>query len=183
MTSILDYEKTILYMDKPKKAILSINNTDKPCIIYNEFSTFKNPFNFKQINLYHAGGTFVSFPKDLVFTWTTNKTILPEMINDILNWLHDCGVEAYLDNNDVMFNGQKIFGTMSKDTHNLKYEGLFLSFTSDSEIIDIVCDKKMIKQPIGLSNFGITSEQATNLIELLIKKYRLEEVYYERITK
>lgn len=156
--------------------MLCQNISDKPYIGWNDKTKFDNPDDYFLIDGKYIGGNVIAFPGDLVCNWISNKSILDKFISDLVMFLQNKGLLVYGDNNDVMIDGQKLFGTMTTPYNGNYYEGMFLSFNPDVEIIDKICKKEMKKKPIGLSCFGITPEEMIEICRKLIKKYGLKEV-------
>ena len=71
-----------------------------------------------------------------------------------------------------MFNGYKLFGTMKTEKDGIYYEGMFISFGTDINIIKSVCKKPMNKAPMALP-ISIRNELIM-LIEEFCKENNLE---------
>lgn len=154
-------------------ALFSQNMSDLPILIVNDTSTYNNTLNYEVVNNMHKGDCIVLFPKDLVFTWISDTSLLSCIMLDILTFLHNNGLETvYMDGNDVMLNGCKLFGIMSGKLDDKYYEGMFLSFYTDLDIIKLVCKKPMTKIPVRLPE-RLYSD-ILDLIHELCKKYKLQ---------
>jgi len=169
------------YEDKLKIAksgdgLLCQNMSDQPYIAVTETSEFNNPDNYLVIHSKHVGGVGLYFPRDLGFTWVSNKSLMMDIIQEINFYFSRKGIRLSGDNNDIMINGRKLSGTMSTKQGDNYYEGMFLSFNPDIDIIKSVCKKEMRKEPIGLTELGITPEEMIVFCQSLISKYGLREV-------
>lgn len=169
------YEK-LLSEAKIGDALLCQNLGNKPYIIINNNSNYNNDENYEIIKTQHCGGVGVIFPLDLGFTWINNRSILGDIVNDVCFYLIEKNVPVYGEGNDIMINDKKLFGTMSVFNNDKYYEGIFLSFNTDTEVIKKICKKEMVKVPVGLAEYKITPEEMITLCQNLIKKYGLREV-------
>ena len=156
--------------------MLCQNLSDKPYIGWNAKTVFNNPDDYFLIDGKYAGGNVIAFPGDMVCNWISDRNIIGDFVQDICIYLSNKGIEVYGDNNDVMVNGRKLFGTMTNNYNGNYYEGMFLSFDPDKEIIKKICTKEMKKEPIGFTELGVTHEEIIKLCQELIKKYGMKEV-------
>lgn len=161
---------------KLNDALLCQNLSNKPYIIINNNSNYNNDEDYEIIRTQHSGGVGVIFPLDLGFTWINTTSILGDIVNDIGIYLIKKDIPVYGEGNDIMINDRKLFGTMSTFNNDNYYEGVFLSFNTNTEIIKKICKKEMIKTPIGLAEFEVTPHEMITLCQDLIKKYGLKEV-------
>lgn len=174
MFDILDYEK--IFNDnrsKTNRALLCENRTADPIIVTNDDSNYDNENDYKIINNMHQGGTLVIFPQDIVFTWLSDKTLLKKLCRELYVLFYEKGLMLSNDGNDILFEGKKLFGTMSCKLDKGYYEGLFFSFNSDNKIISEVCNKKMIKIPISMPK-QVAREELIAVVLDFCKNYNLE---------
>lgn len=180
MFDLVNYEKFIIDVTEPPRintCLLCNNRTKKPAVITNGDAKYNEDkakeFGVWPIFVGHAGGSILLFPEDIGFTWIINKSILPDILKDILEYLKKFNDKIVLEGNDVMLDDKKLFGTMTLG-EGPYYEGMFFSFNINLEVIKQVCLKPMKKEPYGLSNLGITPEDIEKLIKDLCTKYKLE---------
>ena len=169
------YEEKMASLET-NSCMLCQNVSDKPYIGWNEKTKFENPEDFFLIDGKYIGGNVIAFPDDLVCNWISDKSLLDDFVADVAKYLSEKFIPVYRDNNDIMVDGKKLFGTMSTPYNGNYYEGLFLSFRPDIETIQKVCKKEMKKVPVGLAEFGVTPEEIIKLCQELIKKYGMKEV-------
>lgn len=180
MFNMNKYEKhisDIINNNLSNVCLLCDNRSDKPAVITSS-GTHHDEERAKELGIWpisvgHAGGSIILFPKDMGFTWFSEKTLLQDILNDILKYLKKYNSKITLKGNDVMLGNNKLFGTMSNGVGPY-YEGMFFSFDTDLEVIRQVCLKEMEKEPLGLSSIGVTPEEMTKLAGNLAKKYNLE---------
>lgn len=176
MITLEKYTSNILNIHEKNSSVLCENNTDETCICSDKDGSFRNVYKLQVHQIYHDGGVIVLFPGDLLFLWLVEESILKNITIDIVEWLQRHKVNAKIDRNDVMVDNYKLFGTMSRNVGNYKYEGMFISFNSDPSIIDTICNKPIRKVPKGLSKLGINRKEVISFIQELMFKYDLKEV-------
>ena len=118
------------------------------------------------------------FPGDVTLSvYEKNSTELLENIAGcIYCWLNDTldrtKYELGENNNDILVNGNKIYGvhcTPIPDT-DVYYSGLFLSWQHDQELIERICKKKAIKKPLGLSELGYDKKEIQDKVIEIVKR-------------
>ena len=174
MFDILNYVK--IFTDNVNRiniALFSTNNNDTPVLLVNDNANYKNIYDFPTVKNMHVGDCIVMFPGDLVITWKSEKRLLTRLLSDILECLKSYDMDVYMNGNDVMMNGCKLFGTMSTELSGIRYEGMFISFNSDINIIQDVCKKQMNKRPLGISDKRIRAD-LIKIIEQFCKDKNLE---------
>lgn len=165
----LDKENIYLFCEnKSKKPFVIINHTD-----YNKEYVEENKL--QTIQPSHAGGTLVLFPGDQAITWISSTSILTEVLDGIVKYFNSIDIKATLDGNDVMLDNNKLFGTMSYEIGNRYYEGMFLSYTIDIEIIKNVCTKEMKKVPLGLNDLNVNKKELNQIILDILKENNINE--------
>ena len=180
MIDMINYKEaicTILNNRLYETCIICKNTSNKPYIIANDSSSYNEEYakanNIQSVYAGHTGGSLLLFPEDLGFTWISTEKKLPMIIQDLLDYLKAYNTAIKLEGNDIMLDNNKLFGTMSSGDGPY-YEGMFFSFNSDIDTIKKICKKPMKKEPYGLSNLGITSEEIEKLIVNLCNKYELK---------
>lgn len=128
----------------------------------------KNPDNSYAVNMYHTGGTIVGFPGSITLVAFTNKKVCkPTWKEDLVEFLKSKGLEAYINRNDVMVDGYKVAGMMDRFVkHDLQYYAIHISINADADVVASICDKPMKKIPKGLSDYGITREEALQALHV-----------------
>lgn len=106
----------------------------------------------------YNGGALCVLPTDLEVSIIAHNapTSFPQVILDkLVNWLKSkITNEIVISGNDILIDDRKILGMA-----NYTYEGAFicgfhLAFDIDLDFIQQVCNKEIVKVPIGLNNFG-----------------------------
>jgi len=161
---------------KTNECLLCQNISDEVIIGTNEKAEFNNPKKYKAIDGHHSGGIVVMFPGDVICNWVSEVSLIEPIKDMVCCYLMNKGLPLNFDSNDIMINGKKLFGTMSTPYNGNYYEGMFLSFNPDKDLIDKICKKEMKKVPIGLSSYNISPEEMITLCRDLIKRYGLKEV-------
>ena len=110
---------------------------------------------------YFNGGTLVANPGDLAFAhfYNINNDWLTEFIQYFISWLNKRGVNASLDNNDILVDDYKVCATCITRYGRIDYTTVFINVNSNLNHIKLICKKPMVKVPRGLSNYGITTEE------------------------
>lgn len=175
MLDVIKYETYLqdVLNQKQDIALLCENKTDKPIIATNEQSNYINEEKYIVLDAKHQGGTLVLFPKDITFTWISNESKINDIVREIYQYLLSKGLPLSVDNNDIMLKDKKLFGVMSYKLDDIYYEGLFISFNTDVNIIKQVCIKQMNKVPTKMPE-EINRDTLIKLLKDLCKKYNLE---------
>lgn len=104
------------------------------------------------------GGVLCSLPTDLEVSIIAldAPTMLPQVLVDrIKAWVQSkTSSEVISMGNDILIEGKKVFGMANFTHQNAFVCGFHLSFDVDMEFITSVCQKKMVKIPAGLNEFG-----------------------------
>lgn len=125
--------------------------------------------NLKTASMGNSGGCIVAFPDNLemgYFTKDVNSTFLERLAQEVVDYLKGKGLNANLDNNDVLVDGTyKVFST-SKATYDkaILFGAIHISINCDADLVRKICTKEMKKIPKGLSDYGITTEEMRNLV-------------------
>ena len=75
------------------------------------------------------------------------------------------------DNNDVMVDGYKVASGIEGEIDGYRYMGYQISLNQDMKTIENVCKKTMVKNPKGLSDWGLTTEEMAEFCNNFWKKY------------
>lgn len=123
----------------------------------------------KTVRMGNSGGCIVTFPDNLemgYFSKDVDGTFLERLTNRVVDYLRGKGLNATLDNNDVLIDETyKVFST-SKANYDgaLLFGAIHVSINCDAELVDKICSKPMKKIPKGLSEYSITSDEMLDLI-------------------
>lgn len=159
---------------------LAIFRPTEVCALITTLDTTNKEFveanNIKTIRLGNAGGCIVAFPDNLemgYFTRDIDSTFLERLPHKVADYLKAKGLNASVDNNDILIDETyKVFST-SKATYDkaILFGAIHVSINCDAELIDQICTKPMKKIPKGLSEYGITSDE---MLDLIVRLYEQE---------
>ena len=80
-----------------------------------------------------------------------------------VDWLRARGLNAEFVDNDVLVDGRKVCGLAITRYGRIDYTGGFIGINTNLEHIKAICRKPMAKVPIGLSEYGITTEDVEEM--------------------
>lgn len=153
-------------------SIINENKTDKPIVIYTEGLDFNRDYcinnDIKMINANHIGGCIIEFPGDIaVGLFSEGPNPLNRYIEHVLNWLKEKipNADIVYTGNDITINGNKVLGASHKIICGYNYICMFLGYCPDIDVIRNISNKEMVKEPIGLKDFGITKEEVLQEIK------------------
>lgn len=92
-------------------------------------------------------------------------------ISAFCDFLKDKGLNAVIDNNDILIDGYKVSSGTEGEIKGWRYFGYQISVNQDIDLISTVCKKEMVKPPKGLSEFGVTTEQVVDFCNNFWEKY------------
>lgn len=146
---------------RPKTPILYYSNQGDANLDYvREYNIPIYAFN-------RIGGSVVSFPGDIGIAYITNKTGVPVEVQKLTHYLVSKNLNVTIHNNDVLVDGYKV---ISYDTNeigdNYRLVVVQISINLDIELIKQICLKIMIKTPKALSDFGVTTEQVMQVLNI-----------------
>lgn len=114
------------------------------------------------VSIYHTahnGGTIVGFPDSITLFAFTNRANAPQWREQLSAYLQSKGLKAAVADNDVLVDGFKVAGFMSKWVNReIQYFGCHISIHIDLGMIQRICQKPMVKIPKGLGDYGITRD-------------------------
>ena len=111
------------------------------------------------------GGCIVNFAGTINiadFRPSSEGWVYPQFCYDFSEYLKEKGLNATYDGNDVLIDGYKVasgFGYNLPPDFKRQYTGLGFFFNQDIELIRNICLKPMEKEPKGLEQYGITTEE------------------------
>lgn len=127
--------------------------------------------NIRVENTYNEGGCIIDFEGDIEFgVFKYNGFEIPELIMKKLHeYLKEKGLNVVLDNNDILVDGYKCGSCSSVNVGDrLIYTGCHISMSVNLEHIKNICTKEMHKVPKGLSEYGITSLEMYNYVNMIL---------------
>ena len=88
-------------------------------------------------------------------------------INLVKDYLISKGINASVDNNDLMIDGQYKVGSFGSINlgDNYIYTAFHFSINVDLDLIKRICTKPMVKIPKGLSEYGITYQEIEQVFD------------------
>lgn len=122
----------------------------------------------RKVGINHEGGTIILSPGDVevgIFTkgYVGNK-YRDSIVSEILSVLKQNGFEAVVSGNDILVNDKKVVGFGSRMFGNILYTAIQISVGINLDLIKVLCTKPMIKQPDGLKNYGVKTQDVLNII-------------------
>lgn len=143
-----------------------IHEPSEPCVLTGaQFSMSEDAC--RERNLYvgragYIGGTIVCMPNDLnVFSVTWGNTDWAKnAIRHINDWLNRLGLNAVIDNNDILVDDKKVasYARVTYLTGWCQSGFHFSCGDMDLELISAVCEKEMRKIPGTLKDHNVSAE-------------------------
>ena len=90
------------------------------------------------------------------------KIMLAEMLNELAAYFRSCGLSATRNRNDILVDGYKVASGMAVNLspdYRWTSEAAQISVNQEIDLIKKICTKPMEKEPKGLSEYGITTEE------------------------
>lgn len=94
---------------------------------------------------------------------TKRKSLFPLVMERLNQSLRELGLDCYVEKNDILVNGRKIVGGGGYVQDGMLVCGIQVSFVVDREKIAAICNKPMIKEPMGIAE--VSNITRDNLIE------------------
>jgi len=164
-----------------RKEQLICGTADKPFVAYGgEGFLFNRRYcRENNITVLHSpvavsGGTVVFSAGDLNFSFVTKDLQadwLGSVRQGICEYLAGKGLNATVDNNDILIDGKKVSGGSAGTQGGMRVESIFIAVISSAELIEKICLKKRIKQPTYLQEYGITAQEIQDTVINLTKRY------------
>jgi len=126
---------------------------------------YEDNADFEITRVYHHGGTVVVFEDTVCYAEFDNKRPRSRR-GDLIEYLKKKGVNAWGEGNDVICDGYKVAGDsrLQLGDTGYSYYCLFVSISSDIEMINKICQKPMSKSPRGLAYYGITRKEILDVL-------------------
>ena len=120
-----------------------------------------------------SGGTIVLFPGDILISCSyvaSDDTYAQKLMTDFSNWLINKGLSARIDGNDILIDDDFKVCAFHSSSGGQEYNDVQLlaatfNINSNVEVIRNICTKPMLKIPIALSNYNITSDEVLNWLK------------------
>ena len=133
-----------IYIIVPKSKYYAFHGDDK--INYEQCYEL----NVRPIEMHYKGGTIIGSKEDLGILLVIHRDmmmtnhIIMQRIIDIIK--KDCP-DAMVDGNDILINGEKVMGSMTRYVGNYFIWAAQFSFASHNELIEKICEKEQKKRP------------------------------------
>ncbi|WP_458397417.1 hypothetical protein [Anaerotignum sp.] len=126
---------------------------------------YKDNETFEITRVYHCGGTVVVFEDTVCFAEFDDKPPKGRR-SDLVKFLQEKGIDAYSEGNDIICDGFKVAGDsrLNLGDTGYSYYCLFVSISSDIDVINKICQKPMSKPPRGLAYYGITRQEILDVL-------------------
>ena len=116
--------------------------------------------------VYPGASVIVANENDLAISIISKYHGIHELIlNKLCALLVARGLNCYVDGNDILIGGKKIIGSASWQDGCVSLYNFQISFVVDLELIQTICYKPMVKEPMGISEVSsITRDQVISRI-------------------
>lgn len=117
--------------------------------------------NLKMFDIKKRGGAMITHKGDICYALFTAETsdFGIQIREFLVEKLKEKNITATMVKNDLLIDGKKFLGDMKQTINNFNYYGGHISIVVDVDLIKDICTKPMQKQPVGLSEYGITQEE------------------------
>lgn len=124
--------------------------------------------NIRLVQINHEGGTIILSPGDVeigIFTeGYAGNDYRDSIVNGILALLEQNGHKPVVSGNDILVNDRKVCGFGSRMFGKILYTAIQVSVGINLDLIKEICTKPMVKQPDGLMNYGVTTEDVLDIM-------------------
>lgn len=117
------------------------------------------------------GGCIVNFAGTINiadFRPSRDGWVYSEFLTDFSEYLKEKGLNAEYDGNDILVDGYKVasgFGYNLPPNYDRMFNAIGFFFNQDVELIRHICLKPMVKEPKGLEEYDITTEECAEWAE------------------
>lgn len=127
-----------------------------------------------QYKVRRSGGAIVAQPGDVccVFLNNDSSDFMSQLKLFIKQKLEERNIKITTDKNDLLIDDKKFFGDIREKFGNFYFYGCHISLSVDLETIQKVCLKPMEKVPVGLSEYGISTQDVENWLNEFWFKYK-----------
>lgn len=162
---------------KEKKHCAYINKVDKPLVgipanleyirLYGIDHELCKQMGYVLVHFQHSQGYPVSQIGDLqlIHFGYCDNNFKEKFINRVLEWLTGKGLKVECVDNDLLIDNHKFCGIACTRYPDDDYQqtSIHLSINMNLEDIKTICKKPIVKVPIGLGEYGITTEEAEQM--------------------
>jgi lipoate-protein ligase A len=120
---------------------------------------------YEVVESYNNGGTILATTGDIIFSHldSPENGWLFKFADHFVEWLKGKGLNAKLEDNDILVDGYKVCGLCITRYGRIDFSSAILSINVNLDHIKSICKKPMKKVPKGLSDYGITTEEVEEM--------------------
>lgn len=120
---------------------------------------------YEIVESYNNGGTILATKGDIIFSHLAEPENgwLYKFADYFVDWLRAKGLDAKLDDNDILVDGYKVCGLCITRYGRIDFSSAILTVNTNLDHIKAICRKPMKKVPKGLSEYGITTEEVEKM--------------------
>lgn len=117
-----------------------------------------------QYKVRQSGGVIVAQPGDIccIFLNDGQSDFMTKLKMFLKEKLNQKGITINMDNNDLLINNKKFLGDIREKRGSFYFYGCHISITVNLDMIQKICTKPMKKVPVGLSEYGINTQDVEN---------------------
>lgn len=122
----------------------------------------------------HHGGNLIAHAGDLGFYYFSDneEKFIKNFVDYFVSYLRNKGLNAYFDDNDVMIDGYKVCGVSLQVMNNFFVAGAHIGVHTNVDNVKKLCtNKPCIKEPKGIAEYGITTEELVEMLKDFANKY------------
>lgn len=133
-----------------------------------------NEHNIPIVKMERLGGSIVESPNSygMIITQPNYKLrtkierySYPIVFQKLIDYIKSRGIDCVVDNNDLLIDGKKACSYARTVMGNFTCDTIHIGMNVNLELINAICKKPMSKIPVGLNDYGITSEDIDLLLE------------------
>lgn len=120
---------------------------------------------YKVLDTQHTGGAVVVSEGDMsvVHFGEIGNDFMHRFALYLIERYKGKGLDATFDGNDVLIDGYKISGLSATPYGHIQYSTIHIGVNTNLDHIKAICKKPMVKVPKGLSEYGITTDEAERM--------------------
>lgn len=131
--------------------------------------------NLNTYNIQRKGGAIVASPGDVVYCFLfkdDDNTITKKLNEFLMRKIGLKNIDVQLDGNDLLVNGKKCFGCMKQTVGRMHFIGGHISIDCNLDLIKKVCTKHMKKEPGGLAEHQVTTNEVVEWLNEFWFRYK-----------